>query len=147
MGSVKREAWIVKILIDTNVIMDVALERHPFFEDSNQVFTLVQQQKVEAYVSGSTFGDLYYLIRKNQGREGSLDFLRRLVTICRVATVNQDVINRSLSSNFRDFEDAIQYHTAIINNLEVIVTRNTQDYREASLQILTPTQLLEQFTS
>ena len=142
MGSVKGEAWIVKILIDTNVIMDVALERHPFFDDSNQVFTLVQQQK-----SGSTFGDLYYLIRKNQGREGSLDFLRRLVTICRVATVNQDVINRSLSSNFRDFEDAIQYHTAIINNLEVIVTRNTQDYREASLQILTPIQLLEQFTS
>lgn len=134
----------MKVLIDTNIIMDVALQRQPFFAASNQLFSLVQHQQFEGYVSASTFGDLYYLIRKEQGRDLALDFLRRLATICRIANVNEAAISMALTANFRDFEDAIQYSTAIINQLDAIVTRNPQDFTNVSLRILTPTQLIQE---
>ena len=134
----------MKVLIDTNIIMDVALQRQPFFAASNLVLSLIQQKQVEGYVSASTFGDLYYLIRKDQGRELALDFLSRLATICKVANVNETAIKMALTANFRDFEDAIQYSTAVINQLEAIITRNPQDYPNVTIRILTPTQLIQE---
>lgn len=147
MGSFTRETPTVKILLDTNIILDVALQRQPFFDQSNQVLTRVQQNQIKGYVSGSTFSDLYYLIRKAQGRERALDFLRRLATICRIATVDEAAIAIALTANFTDFEDAIQYSSAIINHLDAIITRNPQDYINATLQILTPTQLIQRLGS
>ena len=137
----------MKVLLDTNIIVDDALERDPFWETSEQVLLLVEQGQVEGYISASTFSDLYYIIRKVRGRNWTLIYLRQLVTFCQVATVNQDTINMALTANFRDFEDAIQYSTAIINNLHVIVTRNPQDFPVATPRILTTQQLIQEITS
>lgn len=137
----------MKILIDTNVIVDVALERHPFYIETLQVLSFVYRQEIEGYISASTFSDLYYIIRKEKGKNSALDFLRRLATFCRVATVDTAAINMALSTNFRDFEDAIQYSTAIVNQLDAIVTRNPQDFPVTTPQILTPAQLIEELTN
>lgn len=134
----------MKILLDTNIILDIALERQPYFDKSEQVLSLVEQQHLFGYVSASTFSDLYYIIRKSKGREAALDFLRRIATVCQIAVVNQAAISMALAANFRDFEDAIQYSTAVINQLDAIVTRNTQDFTNVTLPILTPTQLIEE---
>lgn len=134
----------MKILLDTNIILDIALERQPYFDKSEQVLSLVEQQHLLGYVSASTFSDLYYIIRKSKGREAALDFLRRIATVCQIAVVNQAAISMALAANFRDFEDAIQYSTAVINQLDAIVTRNTQDFTNVTLPILTPTQLIEE---
>ncbi len=136
----------MKVLLDTNVVLDLALERYPFFDESDQVFSFVQQGLIEGYVSASTFSDLYYIIRKQKGREATLDFLNRLATICLIAAVNQAVIAMALTANFRDFEDAIQYSTAVINQLDAIVTRNPQDFAVTAPQILTPNQLIQELT-
>ena len=82
----------MKVLLDTNIIVDDALEREPFWEASEQVLLLVEQRQVEGYVSASTFGDLYYIIRKGRGRDWTLNYLRRLITFCQVATVNEAAI-------------------------------------------------------
>lgn len=137
----------MKILLDTNVIVDVALERQPYFGDSETVLSLVEQGQIEGYISGSTFSDLYYIIRKDKGRDLSLEFLREISTFCQVATVNQDAINTALNANFRDFEDAIQYGTAIINNLDAIVTRNPQDFPVATPRIVTPQLLIQELVN
>ncbi len=118
----------MKVLLDTNIIVDDALEREPFWEASEQVLLLVEQRQVEGYVSASTFGDLYYIIRRGRGRDWTLNYLRRLITFCQVATVDQIAIAMALATNFRDFEDAIQYSTAVVNQLDAIVTRNPQDF-------------------
>ncbi len=136
----------MKVLLDTNVVLDLALERYPFFDESDRVFSFVQQGLIEGHVSASTFSDLYYIIRKQKGREATLDFLNRLATICLIAAVNQAVITMALTANFRDFEDAIQYSTAVINQLDVIVTRNPQDFAVTAPQILTPNQLIQELT-
>lgn len=137
----------MKVLLDTNIIIDFALERQPFYSESEQVFALAQQRRLEAYVSASTFGDLYYIIRKDKGRDWTRLFLNRLATFCEIAAVDRSVIAMALSTNFRDFEDAIQYSTTIVNELDAIVTRNPQDFPVAIPRIMTPAQLISELTN
>ncbi len=80
------------VLLDTNIIVDVALERQPYFEASQQVLLLVEQGQIEGYISASTFGDLYYIIRRSRGREWTIDFINWLVTYCQIPTVNEAVL-------------------------------------------------------
>ncbi|MFB2880320.1 type II toxin-antitoxin system VapC family toxin [Floridanema aerugineum] len=137
----------MKVLIDTNIIIDFALERQPFYNESEQVFLFAQQRQIEGYVSASTFGDLYYIIRKNKGRDWTLTFLNRLASVCQVATVDRDVISMALTANFRDFEDAIQYSVARVNEFDAIVTRDPADFPVSTPQILTPTELIQELTN
>jgi predicted nucleic acid-binding protein len=137
----------VKVLLDTNVILDIALEREPFFGDSEIILSLVELGEIEGYICASSFGDLYYIIRKDKGRDLALEFLRQIVTLCQVATVDSNAINMALTINFRDFEDAIKYSTAVLNNFDVIVTRNNNDFPVATPRIMTPKQLIQELTN
>jgi len=137
----------VKVLLGTNIIVDHALERQPYLEASEQVLLLVEQEQVEGYISASTFSDLYYIVRKGRGGEWTLNYLRQLVTFCQIATVDQAVINMALTTNFKDFEDAIQYSTAVLNQLDAIVTRNCQDFRVVTPRIINPEQLTQELTN
>jgi predicted nucleic acid-binding protein len=137
----------VKILLDTNIIVDDALEREPFLEASEQVLVLVEQGQVEGYISASTFSDLYYIIRRARGREWTLTYLRQLVNFCRVTTVDSTAINMALNLNFKDFEDAIQYSPAVLNHLDAIITRNPRDFPVATPRIITPEELIQELTT
>ncbi len=136
----------MKVLIDTNVIVDVALEREPFYAESDRILTFVEEGQIQGYVSASTFSDLYYIIRRDKGRDWTLDFLRQLATFCQVATVDNSVISIALTCNFKDFEDAIQYSTAVINLIDAIVTRNPRDFPVNIPRIVTPNQLIQELT-
>ncbi len=136
----------MKILIDTNIIVDVALEREPFFAESDRILTFVEEAQIQGYISASTFSDLYYIIRRDRGRDWTLDFLRQLATFCQVATVDNSVISIALTCKFKDFEDAIQYSTAVINLIDAIVTRNPRDFPVTTPRIVTPNQLIQELT-
>jgi predicted nucleic acid-binding protein len=137
----------VKILLDTNIIIDNALEREPFWDASEQVLSLIEQGTIAGYISASTVSDLYYIIRKARDRDWTLTYLNQLVTFCQIATVNQAVISMAFTSNFKDFEDSIQYSTALVNQLDAIITRNPQDFPIVTPRILTPDQLIEELTN
>ena len=137
----------MKVLIDTNVIVDVALEREPFYAESDRILTLAEEAQIQGYVSASTFSDLYYIIRRDKGRDWTLEFLRQLATFCQVATVDSSAISMALISNFKDFEDAIQYSTAVVNQIDAIVTRNPRDFPVATPRIVTPNQLIQELTN
>ncbi|MGK7925409.1 MAG: type II toxin-antitoxin system VapC family toxin [Spirulina sp.] len=133
----------MKVLLDTNIVLDYALERQPFLIQSNQIFLLIKQRKFEGYISASTFSDLYYIIRKDRGKDWALDFLNRLASFCQIATCDREVIEIALQANFKDFEDAIQYGAAVVNRLDGIVTRNERDFPVSDIQILTCDRLME----
>ncbi len=135
----------MNVLIDTNVVIDVTQEREPFLLKSEQVMILAAQGRLNAYVSASTVSDIYYLTRRAKGHEWAISFLRNLFTFCQIATVDFLVIQRALASDFKDFEDAIQWATALQNDCQAIVTRNPQDYPVETPQILVPEQLIELF--
>ncbi|MEG4579847.1 PIN domain-containing protein [Microcoleus sp. MON1_C5] len=137
----------MKVLIDTNIIVDVALDREPFFAESDRILTFVEEGQIQGYVSASTFSDLYYIIRRDKGRDWTLEFLRQLATFCQVATVDNSVISIALTCNFKDFEDAIQYSTAVINLIDAIVTRNPRDFPVTTPRIVTPNQLTQELTN
>ena len=137
----------MKVLLDTNIIVDVALEREPFFSYSEQVLAFAEEGRIEAYISASTFGDLYYIIRKDKGRDLTLEFLSNIASVCQVATVDRDAISMALTANFRDFEDAIQYSVARVNQLDAIVTRDAADFPVSTPRILTPTHLIQELTN
>lgn len=89
MGVSEREAQPVKVLIDTNILVDVALDRDPFFDQSEQIVRLAEQKQIEGYISASTFSDLYYIIRRVKGRDWTLQFLQQMSAICQIATVDK----------------------------------------------------------
>ncbi|MFN6558176.1 MAG: type II toxin-antitoxin system VapC family toxin [Nostoc sp. ChiSLP01] len=134
----------MRVLLDTNIILDFAFERHPFYTNTIQVFSFIYQKQIEGYLSASTFSDLYYIIRKDKGRASALSLLNRIVTLCQVATVDSGTINMALTTNFADFEDAIQYSTAVLNHLDAIITRNPGDFPVTTPRILTPEQLIRE---
>ena len=135
----------MKILLDTNIILDFALIREPFYDLADQIFNLIEQQKLAGYISATTFTDIYYILRKPRGKEWTLTFLSRLVKLCKIASVDDKTIKAALNEHYKDFEDDIQYHTAKLHQLDAIVTRNTKDYPTTSLAILSPEQLIERF--
>lgn len=138
----------MKIQIDTNIIIDYALIRQPFYDDADVIFSLIEQKKLEAYVSATTFTDIFYILKKPRGKEWTLIFLQQLLTICQISTVDEGIIKQALLKHYKDFEDDVQYHTALSNNLDAIVTRNPTDYPpNTTITILTPKQLLMLFSS
>ncbi|MFN7566133.1 MAG: type II toxin-antitoxin system VapC family toxin [Microcystis sp.] len=137
----------MKILIDTNIIIDNALEREPFWNASEQVLSLIEKGTIAGYISASTFSDLYYIIRKARGRDWTLTYLKQLITFCQIATVNQAAIRMAFTTNFQDFEDSIQYSTAVVNKLDAIITRNPQDFPIVTPRIITPEQLIAELTN
>jgi len=137
----------VKILIDTNIIIDNALEREPFWNASEQVLSLIEKGTIAGYISASTFSDLYYIIRKARGRDWTLTYLKQLITFCQIATVNQAAIIMAFTTNFQDFEDSIQYSTSVVNKLDAIITRNPQDFPIITPRIITPEQLIAELTN
>jgi len=137
----------VKVLLDTNIIIDIALERQPYFTNSETVLAFVEQGQIEGYISASTISDLYYLIRKQKGRDLTIEFLQEILTFCQIATVNQDAIIMAFTTNFQDFEDSIQYSTAVVNKLDAIITRNPQDFPIITPRIITPEQLIVELTN
>nr|WP_228021172.1 PIN domain-containing protein [Microcystis sp. LEGE 08355] len=134
-------------MIDTNIIIDIALERQPYFTNSETVLAFVEQGQIEGYISASTISDLYYLIRKQKGRDLTIEFLQEILTFCQIATVNQAAIRMAFTTNFQDFEDSIQYSTAVVNQLDAIITRNPQDFPIVTPRIITPEQLIAELTN
>ncbi|MBE9242539.1 type II toxin-antitoxin system VapC family toxin [Synechocystis salina] len=132
----------MRILIDTNIVVDVATLREPFFENSDRLLVCCEEGKIKGHLSASTISDIFYIVRKVRGKDWTLDFLKRLIDFCEVLPVDQAVIKRALASDPKDFEDAIQYQTALIACLDGIVTRNPKDYAEASISVFTPAELL-----
>jgi predicted nucleic acid-binding protein len=133
----------MKILIDANVLLDVALERQPFFKDSDHILALCEQKTLTGYVSASSFSDLFYILRKSKGKSLAIDFLRNIVSFCAIATVNDSIIRQALAGDFKDFEDAIQYNAAIASQLDGVVTRNPQDFTNSTIPVFTPEKLIE----
>ena len=138
----------MKLLIDTNVVLDVLLRREPFFGKAAEVLNLTQREDVREYVSASAITDIYYIANKQmKNRAAVRDLLNRLLMLVSVAAVSEQEIRNALHLEWADFEDSVQYSVALLNEMDGIVTRNPGDYQEADVQIWLPEQILETFTA
>ena len=138
----------MKLLIDTNVVLDVLLRREPFSKTAAEVLNLTQRDDVREYVSASAITDIYYIANKQmKDRDAVRDLLKRLLMVVSVAAVSKREIQNALNLAWRDFEDSVQYSVALLNEMDGIVTRNPSDYQEANMRIWLPEQALELFAN
>lgn len=138
----------MKLLIDTNVVLDVLLRREPFSKTAAEVLNLTQRDDVREYVSASAITDIYYIANKQmKDRDAVRDLLKRLLMIVSVAAVSEREIQNALNLAWGDFEDSVQYSVALLNEMDGIVTRNPSDYQEANIRIWLPEQALELFAN
>ncbi|QBN20282.1 type II toxin-antitoxin system VapC family toxin [Flavobacterium nackdongense] len=131
-----------RIFLDTNVILDLLGERVPFFDSIAKVATLADQKKLTIIVSPLSFTTIDYVLNKYESSESVLNKLRKFKIICEVCEVNEETIDKALNSNFKDFEDAVQYFTALQTNCSIIITRNGKDFKNATIPIMTSEEYL-----
>ena len=130
-----------KVLLDTNILLDIALKREPHFSNSSQIFTLIDNELIEAAITATTVTDLYYIARKEKDAKQAKEFILDLMKIVDILDVDKEIIADALVSNIKDFEDAVQAVSAEYNEIEAIITRNKKDFESCNLKILSPKEL------
>ena len=128
----------MKLLLDTNIILDIALKREPYYSDSYSILMLKDYHPIEFYLTSSSITDIYYLINKNSNHLKTINFIKYLLQIVKLLTIDLNIVNLALNSNFNDFEDAIQSITADYNNIDFIITRNVKDFLNSKTVAITP---------
>lgn len=128
---------MIKVFIDSDIILDLLAKREPYFIDAAKLFTLIDRQKVKAFTSPIVFANLHYLLKKLTSNKAALKSLRKLKTFVEILPTDERVIEQSLNSDFNDFEDAIQYFTSVNNGINLLITRNIKDYKKSKISIST----------
>ena len=127
-----------KLFVDTDVILDLLGQRIPHFHFSAVLFTFAEMKKLELYTSPLILANTFYILRKQLGNDQAKNALRKLRILLNVIDSSEAVVDKALNSDFSDFEDAIQYYTALEGGISVILTRNLRDYKNASVIVQTP---------
>ena len=131
-----------RIFLDTNVILDLLGERVPFFDSIAKVATLADQKKLTLIVSPLSFTTIDYVLNKYESSESVLNKLRKFKILSEVCDVNEETIDKALNSSFKDFENAVQYFSALQSNCSIILTRNGKDFKQSTIAIMTAEEYL-----
>jgi predicted nucleic acid-binding protein len=132
----------MKVLLDTNVILDIALERQPFVASAVRLLEIAPQANLEFYMTATTITDLYYITQRATDRATARSFIVDLMQFVQVVGVGEAVIREALNSTIVDFEDAVQESAAHTQAIQVIVTRNESDFENSTLKVHNPESLL-----
>lgn len=126
-----------KLLVDTNIIVDLLAKRKNFYQEAQELFTLADQQEIKLYISSLTFANTHYLLSKELTSDEARKILIKFKLLVNILALDDEILDLALSSDFNDFEDAIQYYTALENKLDIIITRNKKDFKTSKLPVLT----------
>jgi predicted nucleic acid-binding protein len=128
----------LRVLFDTNVVLDLLLDRRPFSLDAARCFSRVEAGEIEGWLCGTTVTTLHYLIRKAVGAAKAREGISLLLFLFEIAPVNKTVLERALDLPFEDFEDAVLHESARLVNADVIITRNTADFKHSTIPVRLP---------
>ncbi len=127
------------VLIDTDVILDFFFDRKPFSEDAAKILSMCENAKIKGFVTSIILSNIYYLLRKTATRERVIEKLKMLLKIIDLIITDKKAVEDALNSEFKDFEDALQNFSAHnTNQIRVIITRNTKEYKTSKLAIMNP---------
>ena len=134
----------MKLFVDTNVLLDILAQREPFYAASARIGSLVESGKVEGFVSSISFNNIYYVIRKTAGKRNADKALRFLRDVFVPVAPDALILNQAIDSTMDDFEDAIQFHSAIRAGANCLITRDPGHFGHAkvTVAVLTPEEFL-----
>lgn len=133
-----------RLLVDTNIVIDLLARRKEFFEEAAQLFSLADKKEIELYISSLTFANTHYILSHYSSRSEARKVLRKFKVLVTILSLSDKIIELALSdSHFPDFEDGLQYYSAIENQMEIILTRNKKDFKQSKIPVLTAREFLE----
>ncbi|MBL4677947.1 MAG: PIN domain-containing protein [Mucilaginibacter sp.] len=133
-----------KLFIDSDILLDTVLIRIPFFDDSLKVTSLAGDERFICSTTVHCLLNVHYLAKKKYGERLARQSVAALAKKMKIVIEDGETINRAVESDFIDFEDAVQYYAAINGECDVIITRNTKDYKQATIPVLTAEEFLRQ---
>lgn len=134
----------MRILVDTNVIIDALTGREPFREEAEQIFIIAANRIEDMYITASSATDIYYLVRKYlHSAEQARNVMLKLYELFWILDVTASDCQDALLSDMRDYEDAVLSCCAKRNHIDYIVTRNIKDFEKSSVQALTPNEFIK----
>jgi predicted nucleic acid-binding protein len=132
------------LYLDTNIVLDLLANRVPFYADAARLFSMADKKEINLSVSALTFANTNYILLQSKKPEEAKQILRKLKLIVQVLPLDEKIIELALNdTDFKDYEDALQYFTAIENGADALITRNLRDYRKANIPVLTADQYLQ----
>lgn len=129
---------MTKIFVDTDICLDLLSGRKPYNAVAERLFSLADLGKVKLCVSSLCFSHIDYILNSQFKLNDSRKILTKFKTLVTVLSVDDKIIELAIASDFSDFEDAIQYNTAIENKIQILLTRNLKDYKKAQIQVMNP---------
>lgn len=132
----------MKLFWDTNVMLDFLGERDPFYISAAKIATLADKRKIKVIVSALSYATISYFLTKYEGLEKTKDKLRKFKVISEICELDELIIEKGLNSDFSDFEDSLQYFSALRTECDIIITRNGKDFKRSQIAVMTPDEFL-----
>ncbi len=132
----------MRLLIDTNILLDTLQDRRPFADDADRIWDICQSGKATGYISTLSYADIAYVMRRNLKPDDQVYLLERMQSVFRFADLTAEDLTRAASFRWKDFEDAVQAATAERLRCDAIVTRNARDYAGSRIPAMTPEDFL-----
>ena len=130
------------VFLDTDVVLDLYIERQPHHDIALKLLSKLKRTKIRCYTSPIVIANVHYILSKLEGREYAIDKIRKLRKLISIAPIDNLIIDSAITSPYKDFEDSIQFHCAIKNNVNIFITRNIRHYPKEQLRVSDPTQYL-----
>ncbi len=132
----------MRVLFDTNVLLDALLAREPFVEDAALLLEAIESGQIEGFMSATTVTDVHYLVgRQTRNPETAITAVIRLLELMEICMVDRKVLEQAIALKFPDFEDAIQVACAMAQDLDAIVTRDINGFKDSPISVLSPEEL------
>jgi predicted nucleic acid-binding protein len=126
-----------KVFIDSDIILDLLLRRDPFALSAAELFELGSNTTVQLYTTAVILSNVFYVLRKSSGNEKAKKRLYDLRSIVHILPIDEKIVDFGLASEFSDFEDSLHYFAAKENEIPVLITRNTKDYKVKDMAVQT----------
>ncbi|MFA5417308.1 MAG: PIN domain-containing protein [Bacteroidales bacterium] len=132
----------MRLFLDTNVMLDLLGERDPFYVSAAKIATLADKRSLQIIISALSYATISYFLTKYDGPEKTKDKLRKFKVISEICELDEVIIEKGLNSDFSDFEDSLQYFSALQTECDIIITRNGKDFKKSEIPVMSPDEFL-----
>ncbi len=137
---------MITVFIDTNIIIDLGMKSRENHEDAVEIFSLCAEKEMKIFTSTHCIATSHYFLKKESNEKGAREFISNLFLLIEILSVTKSAIENSISSNFNDFEDAIQYFTALSNkSIQFIITNDKVGFRRSTIPVLSSREFLNKY--
>jgi len=125
-----------RLFLDTNIVLDLLGERDPFYKPAAQILSLADLRKIRVFTSPTSISNTHYILSKFENKKTAIEKIRRFKLLCEISIMDDEVVDKAINSDFTDFEDALQYFSAIASQCDIIITRNEKDFKQSLIPVI-----------